>query len=199
MYEMQREEGEERDKSRWERELGARGAGRLTLSDVRLQHATEERQDPQYVSSHGSSSSSSTDSADRRICGEEDQETKAWERKTSNDKKMKTRMKSREARNWISANTRDAQRALRNRISFDPLARGNRLGTEFSKFFDLSQRERDKTGLLHSNCRRFRGLSCGKLLLSVVQGIFCLATSFVHTITWVWISTRITRLKNSYN
>lgn len=42
--------------------------GRLTLSHVWLQHATEEQQDPQYVSSHGNLRSSSTNSVDRCIC-----------------------------------------------------------------------------------------------------------------------------------
>lgn len=41
---------------------------RLTLSDVRLQHAAEEQQDPQYVSSHGNLRSLSIDSIDRCVC-----------------------------------------------------------------------------------------------------------------------------------
>lgn len=55
---------------------------RPTLSDMRSQHAAEEQQDLQYVSSHGNSRSSSIDSVDRYICKKKkeinDGERKGW-------------------------------------------------------------------------------------------------------------------------
>lgn len=55
-------------RSTWRGRRASRCVGRLTLADVRLQQATEEQQDPQYVSPHGNSRSSSIDSVARRIC-----------------------------------------------------------------------------------------------------------------------------------